>query len=460
MTDLKSFKGEVVMTKNKKTYLKMLIDAEINIEESKRTFIFQKERIGLKSEMEIQFIKEIEPTIEKEVIVTNDEVMISAVIPKEFQSFKEILKEDDQKKWIFAHQLIEKVQNHPYKRLTPVVCPGNIVFDAGMTPYFIHYGILDRLPPFAEEPERIWLETKAVIATVIDNSKTFDEYVKYHEALDLNAQTTAIMNMADRTSLLIYIKEQLELIEKEAEKQIHLPLKKWRTYKYGGIALGVLFVPAIIFILYTFIYEQPRNQAYLDSHEAYLKNKYSEVVNVLSAERVKHMPYIVLYELAYASVINERLDEEQKKNVLNNITLQTDEEYFKYWIQIGRGEAEKAINLGRLMEDGELITYGLLKRREEIQAQSDLTGEEKERMLKDIDEEVEAYEKLMIERQELEDEERKQQEEKLELEEEEKLKLEQEEEKKKEEALELEKKKKESLNEEVDVEKTEEDSAS
>ncbi len=433
------------MSKQKETYLKSRIDAEINIEKSKQTFIFQKERIGLKNETEIQFIKEVEPAIEKEVMVTDDEVVISAVIPKAFNRFSKIFKEDEKKKWIFAYQLVEKVESHPYKRLTKIICPENVVFNAGMTPYFIHHGIQDRLPPFVEEPEGIWVETKALIATTIDNSKSFEEYVKYYEALDLTDRAETIMKMTDSAELLLYITEQINFLEREEEKQIQLPTKKWKAYKYGGITLGILLIPAIIFILYTFIYQQPRSQAYLDSHEAHLKSKYSEVVNVLSGERVKHMPYIVLYELAHASVINEKLDEEQKRNVLNNITLQTDEEYFKYWIQIGRGEAEKAINLARLMEDGELITYGLLKRREEIQGQADLTGEEKEQMLKEIDDEVAAYEKLMLERQELEDAEDKEKEEAEEAA-----------------AAELEKKKKEALIEEEkkNEEKKKEDSAS
>ena len=112
----------------------------------------------------------------------------------------------------------------------------------------------------------------------------------------------------------------------------------------------------------------------LNSHEHYLAKKYSEVVTILSPYSVKQMPYVVLYELAHSSVTNERLTEEQKENVLNNITLQTDADYLKYWIYIGRGEAEKAIDLARSMEDGELITYGLLKRREEVQARYNLSG--------------------------------------------------------------------------------------
>lgn len=114
------------------------------------------------------------------------------------------------------------------------------------------------------------------------------------------------------------------------------------------------------------------------------------------------MPFIVLYELAYSSVTNERLDEEQKKNVLSNITLQTDPDYLKYWIYLGRGEAENAVDIARAMEDGELITYGLLKLREEVKADKDLTGEEMQEKLNEIDQEVAEYEKLMEEIEEQE----------------------------------------------------------
>ena len=157
------------------------------------------------------------------------------------------------------------------------------------------------------------------------------------------------------------------------------------------------------------------------------------------------MPYIVLYELAYSSVTNERLDEEQKENVLSNITLQTDADYLRYWIYLGRGEAENAVDIARAMEDGELITYALLKRREEVKADKDLTGEEMQELLNEIDQEVEEYEKLMeeVEEQELQEqqelEQAQQEQQELEQKEKEKQELEQ----KQKEQQELEQKQKE-----------------
>ena len=49
------------------------------------------------------------------------------------------------------------------------------------------------------------------------------------------------------------------------------------------------------------------------------------------------------------------------------------------------------------MEDGELISYGLLKYREEVKANDKLSGEEKQQLLAEIDSEVDEYRDLMEE---------------------------------------------------------------
>ncbi|WP_301107134.1 type VII secretion protein EssB [Sporosarcina sp.] len=392
------------MSKKVSGYLGKLLETELTREENKATFVFQKERIGLKNIAILTFIKDMEPEIKKEILMTDDQLVVNATIPESYKPFESIQLEDEKTKWIFSHQLVEKVKTHPYSRLTVVVSPENIVYDSGMKPFFIHYGVLDSLPPIEQDSDRVWLETRAAVAVAIDGSKTFDEYLKYSDALNLNETEATIMSMLDEEMLKLYIKEQIELLEKKEKNFIKLPSKKWKTWRYTSLGLGLMLIPAIIFTIYYFVYEKPKNEVYLLSHQQFLSQKYSEVVTVLEPQSVKSMPYVILFEAAHSYIVNEKLDEEQKKNVLANITLQTDEDYLKYWIYIGRGEAEEAIDIARSMEDGELITYGLLKRREEIQAEEDLTGEEKQQLLREIDDEVEEYEKLMEQEEKLENE--------------------------------------------------------
>lgn len=386
------------------TYLKNRTGAEINEEANKTTFVFQKERVAFKRTEEIIFLKEVNPKISKEIVITDDELIVQAEIPKDHMRFRDIHREEEKSRWMLGYQVVEKVYSHPYPRLNLIVCPENIIFSKALEPMFLYYGVLGSLPPYETDESRLWLETKAVVAAAIDNSFTFEEYLKYSEILELKEVGATIMGMKDSQALLDYITEKMHELEIIEMGNIKLPRKKWKWTKYLAIGLGILILPAIIFTIIYFVHEKPKNEAYTLSHEYFLGKNYSQVVTLLEPYSVKGMPYIVLYELAYASVTNERLDEEQKKNVLSNITLQTDANYLKYWIHLGRGEAEDAVDIARAMEDGELITFGLLKRREEVKADKDLSGEEMQILLNEIDQEVEEFEKLMLEAEEAEKE--------------------------------------------------------
>jgi type VII secretion protein EssB len=388
------------MSAKKNTYLKSLLDAEV-LQEGKQTkFVFQTERIGLKSKHEIEFLKNADRDIQKIINVSDDELVIETEFPSTYKRFNELLLEDEKTRWVFAQQVVVKVYTHAFPRLNLIVCPENIVFNTGMTPFFLHYGVMESLPPFEKDEERIWLETKAVVAAAVDSSHSFEEYVNYYETLELKGVSATIMSLETPPELLDFISDQLSQLKEKEKTFEHIPQKKWKAAKFLSIGLGIMLVPALIYIIYFSASEKPKNEAYLVSHEFYLGQKYSQVVTALSPYSVEDMPYVVLYELAHSYVINEALTEDQKENVLGNISLQTDVDYLKYWIHIGRNEAEKAADLARQMEDGELLTYSLLKYREEIKGDDKLTGEEKQQLMDEIDSEVDEYRDLMEEQAE------------------------------------------------------------
>ena len=75
------------MANRSHTYLKNRIGAEINEEPLKTTFVFQKERVGFKRTEEIIFLKEVNPKIKKDIVMTDDELIIQADIPASFKRF-------------------------------------------------------------------------------------------------------------------------------------------------------------------------------------------------------------------------------------------------------------------------------------------------------------------------------------------------------------------------------------
>lgn len=379
------------------TYMEKLLDADILHEDHQSSFIFQTERIGMNNEAEISFLSAADPVIRKEIDLSGDELKITVSFPERYKRFNSLIAEDEKTRWIFTSKLVDLAERFSKGRLQLIVCPENIVVDSGMTPHFLHFGVTDSLPPESPDPARIWQETKAAVAVAVDGSRKFEEYLHHHDTLDLKPHPAAVMAAADPDALRAYIDRAIASVNRREQENVRLPLKKWKTAKILGVVSGVLLVPSLAFTLYTFVYEKPKTAAIHAAHQAYLAMNYSDTVTELSDYRPDSLPYISLFELADSYVINERLTEEQKENIRSNITLKTDENYLKYWVLIGRNEAEEAVDIARAMEDPVLLAYGLAIRQEQIRADKELSGQEKQEQIGEIDKELEEIQKAMEE---------------------------------------------------------------
>lgn len=158
----------------------------------------------------------------------------------------------------------------------------------------------------------------------------------------------------------------------------------------------------------------------------------------MSDYEVEDMPNVVQYQLASSYIINESLTEEQKGNIQNTVTLQSDPFYFQYWIHIGRGNAKEALDIARSLEDQDLIMFALIKYREELKSDDELSSEEKQQKIKEVQAEIDEY---LQEQEALKEEEARVEEEERLAQEQEEKEQEAEEQKAKEEAASAEKEK-------------------
>ncbi|WP_074011165.1 type VII secretion protein EssB [Numidum massiliense] len=420
------------MSEQQPTYLEQQLEARIG-KENGYTFAFQKEKIKLDDRLEIDLLKEMTPCLHKEIVETDDELIVIVHPPSNFEAFDAICTKNRQSRWRFAHQLVKKVREHSLSRLHLIVCPETIVFDKSMEPYFLHYGVKESIPPYEKDGERLQHEVKAAVAAAIDEKYTFDEYLNFHKTSKLSETTKRIMTAKDLEELQALIEEQIDQLEAKDKTLVHIPQKKWKRNRYISIGLLVCLLPALIYTGYAIFFQQPKHDAFLDSSKYFLNNEYSEVVNTLERYKIDEMPPVVQYGLAtsYAVSVSMTLDAEQRKNIRDMVTLQSDPQYYAYWIHLGRGENEEAIDVARSLEEQDLLVYALVKYSEEVKADGDLSGEEKQKKLEGIQKEIDEYHKEQEEQERKEQEEKKQQEEKRKQQEEQRRK--QEEQRKKEE---------------------------
>ena len=66
---------------------------------------------------------------------------------------------------------------------------------------------------------------------------------------------------------------------------------------------------------------------------------------------------------------------------MNNVTLKTEDLYLEYWIEVGRGENSKALDIAKRLDDSDLILYALAMEIERVRDDDSLSGSEREEQL-------------------------------------------------------------------------------
>lgn len=376
------------MTDKKTSYLEKQLEAALKFEQDKIVLTFQREKIKLANELEITLLQENNPFIEKNITLTEDELIFTYKKEPNFMTFGKLRTLDERSRWMFASKVLRFIMLHQSNRLHLIVCPENILIDESLTAYFLHYGVKESIPPYERNKERLWAETKAIIAAAVQPKYKFDQYIQFSKSIELSPVAVKIMEAKDEQELLTTIQDQLQLLEKEEKKYTKIAKTKWNWVRDSLIGLLLVLLPLGIYTGYAALVIQPQQEAYVAVQAPYIQGNYSEIIDQLAQYDVEKMPNVIQYELSLAYIVNETLTEEQKENVLKTITLQTDPDYFKYWIYIGRGQAEEALTVARQLEDLDLIMLALLHYEESIKADRELDGEEREQLLDKVQTEI------------------------------------------------------------------------
>src|SRR5699024_594082 len=99
------------------------IDAKITYTENNIQFIFQRAKLKMDHELEIEFLKRIHPQLNTEFKITDDQLIISHHPPKSYEMFSGIFDKGISARWQFAYNIIQAVRTHRLDRAKMIVSP-------------------------------------------------------------------------------------------------------------------------------------------------------------------------------------------------------------------------------------------------------------------------------------------------------------------------------------------------
>ncbi len=240
------------MSEKKQSYLEKQLEAVVIKEQNVVTFTFQREKIKLDHPLEMEMLKMSDPSIRKEITLTEAELRLVIQPPSSYITFNQLKRKDEKSRWMFASQLVKKVENHALTRLHMIICPENILVDDSLSSYFLHYGVKESLPPYEKDEEKLFQELKATIAEAVDHKYEFIQYLQLHETLELSPSAAEIMAASGIKELQECIRENIVRLEKKEKELITVTKKKWKGTRYVALSFLVLLVPdSFIQFIYT-----------------------------------------------------------------------------------------------------------------------------------------------------------------------------------------------------------------
>lgn len=271
--------------------------------------------------------------------------------------------------------------------------PSNIMCDYNLKPRVL----MRDIAPL--ETEDFLAQYKALSATLLSSQYSYSDFLEGGN--DLYAKKPFLKSIGDQQTV-----DGLYQLLFKAYCQERDYIKKYKKLvnKANSIAvrIGVPLMAAAIVTLSVFCFKaykqtMPFQKSMIESNNAYTAGNYVRATKALNHYEVDEIPFESKYILSRAYVMVEGLTEEQKKNVLSTLTLQTEKTVIDYWIYIGREMYADAIDRAKLLGDDELLLFALIRQDVALKNSTSLSGEEKAEQIASVESEIEALQEKMEE---------------------------------------------------------------
>lgn len=323
---------------------------------------------------------------------TEDQLAFYFAIDKSGFSAQEIQAMDQIDKLKAAVNVLSfgELKDYPF---TFFLHPENIYHDDNLIPYIAYRGIKEQMPPQEMDEAFLLRNMKCYFISLFQTEYSFNDlYGGNLESISGN-EFIAQMKEADTIDQLGAYLNKLYAQKKQEEKDQYQKVNK-KTYKWSrqlSIWFGAGLAVALIALVYFVFFRSPFQNRLLEADAQFIQNDYTDVVTTLNAVDHTNLPVTQKYMLAYSVVQGQSFNDEQKNVILNNVSLKSDPNYLDYWIHIGQGRYEEALDVSKKIGDYDLILYGLSQIREQIINNPELSGTEREEQLANYEGQYDEY---------------------------------------------------------------------
>jgi len=264
------------------------------------------------------------------------------------------------------------------------LAPANLFYN---TSGLVRAKLRDLQDPYKKNTQEDFLKSyKALAACVLTGQYSFKDFLEGGEDLLKKSTLSApLFEKETAEDVQDYLEQTKENYILNKKKKSMIVNKQWNFFLKGLVL--VLLVAATLLGVYCglqYFKNIPYLTAVTTAGNAYIENDSVGVIDALNGMDVADMQKHQKYILAQAYLQSESLTAEQKGNIIDKLTLSSNVKEMEYWIYIGRLNVKEAENIAMQLSDDELLLYAYMKDREQVEMDSSLSGEEKEKQIKEL----------------------------------------------------------------------------
>lgn len=258
--------------------------------------------------------------------------------------------------------------------------PDNLFLISGEL-YIAHRGLTDEVEPKASDSDQFLRQYKALVISTLNPRYKFEELatgavvIKEKAYAELFSATTLDDIDQFLSKQYFSLNQVFELTETSVKKS------KYNTFKALTVTLILISLGLGFGLIMLLENTVPRQNRIIDAHAAFLVNNFGETVSILSNDEPRTLPTSVQYMLATSHVNLSTLTLAQRQAVLNNLSPMSNQNELVYWIYIGRGNIDEALNLAYIVGDNQLKLHAYAYRFDYINAHPTMPGVERQEAL-------------------------------------------------------------------------------
>lgn len=278
---------------------------------------------------------------------------------------------------------LDELQNTRY---TYQLEPSELHFTKNGLPLLKTRGIRNVIEPLPYTEDEFLIRYKALIIEAFNDKVQFESLVEgnidLYKGTPFEQQIIQAKTLHELKQVLQHHYNKQE--EKYKTQYMYVQKNRHILYKWGSLIAAILSVGLLAFLAYLYFSVMKHDAQVEAGYQSFIKEDYTQVLNDYEDVDAKKLDKEALYAYAksYVETNKQGLEKEKKNNVLHHITPNANKDYLLYWVVLGQGDIDEALNISTYLEDNDLTKLALINKLSDIKNNPKLSSEKRSEQTK------------------------------------------------------------------------------